>query len=184
MTKLEEHQHVMASRGRLFQEEWRMRSIGNTRRKARSREIAVKTQNSIDRWVGYSLWGSKKLDLTKLTYAGHDMSGLVDTEMNQTNTVYFTAQRSQEDFWEKVTIAVSWRVNRNCYKRGHILPEGLRVPSQSVGSVWHVWGMRSNCPLHVQREKGCLVKGCLRGQGMYQGLEQESVLKVGALRAL
>ena len=49
MTKLEEHQHVMASRGRLFQEEWRMRSIGNTRRKARSREIDVKTQNSMDR---------------------------------------------------------------------------------------------------------------------------------------
>ena len=136
-----------------------------------------------DEWATVS-GVAKKSDLTELTRAGYDMSGLVDTEMNQTNTVYFTAQRSQEDFWEKVTIAVSWRVNRNCYKRGHILPEGLSVPSQSVGSVWHVWGIRSNCPLHIQRVKGCLVKGCLRGQGMYQGLEQESVLKVRALRAL
>lgn len=56
--------------------------------------------------MGYSLWGGKKLDLTELTYAGYDMSGLVDIEMNQTNTVYFTAQRSQEDL-EKVTMAVS-----------------------------------------------------------------------------
>lgn len=49
MAKLEEHQHVMASRGRLFWEGWRMRSTGNTRRKPRSRGIDVKTENSMDR---------------------------------------------------------------------------------------------------------------------------------------
>ena len=162
MTKFEEHHHVMASRGRLFQEEWRMRSIGNTRRKPRSREIDVKTENSTDRWVGYSLWGGKKLDLTELTYAGYDMSGLVDIEMNQTNTVYFTAQRSQEDFWEKVTMAVSWRVNRNCYKRGHILPAGLSVPSQCWLSVTR---LRHEKQLPVARPKG----ERLFGEGLFEG---------------
>ena len=136
-----------------------------------------------DEWATVSVV-AKNWTWLELTHTHYDMSGLVDTEMNQTNIVYFTAQRSQEDCWEKVTIAVSWRVNRNCYKRGHILPEGLSVPSRSAGSVWDVWGMRGNCLLHVQRLKGCLVKGCLKGQGMYQGLQQESVLKVGALRAL
>lgn len=49
MTKLEEHQHVMAGRGRLIQEEWRGRSIENIRRKPRSRGIDVKTEKSMDR---------------------------------------------------------------------------------------------------------------------------------------